>query len=118
MAWTLGLCWARSLRVLRCDGVVPQYQLGGREGGPGDIRALRGWLAERGARPDLDIVAEGETPADDPAVAAAQVVPWADAGCTWWLETRWEMPHDTTDRITQVRQRLTAGPPTVPATGT
>lgn len=66
MAWTLGLCWARSLRVLRCDGVVPQYQLGGREGGPGDIRALRGWLAERGARPDLDIVAEGETPADDP----------------------------------------------------
>ncbi len=117
--WVVG-AWPRPKsmrRVLRCDGVVPQYQLGGRDGEPGDIRALRRWLTERGARPDLDIVAEGETPADDPAAAAGQVIRWAEAGCTWWLETRWDMPHDSTDRMTQVRQRLTAGPPAVPATG-
>jgi hypothetical protein len=24
---------------------------------------------------------------------------WADAGCTWWLETRWELPHDAAERL-------------------
>jgi alkanesulfonate monooxygenase SsuD/methylene tetrahydromethanopterin reductase-like flavin-dependent oxidoreductase (luciferase family) len=51
---------------------------------------------------------------DDPAAARSQVLPWAEAGCTWWLETRWEMPHHTPDRMRQVRQRLAAGPPAVP----
>jgi hypothetical protein len=98
-------------RVLRCDGLVPQFDLGDREGAPDDVRAVRTWLAENGGRSDLDIVAEGETPADDPITAEAQVRPWTEAGCTWWLETRWEMPHHSADRMAQVRQRLTAGPP-------
>jgi len=38
----------------------------------------------------------------------------SEAGCTWWLETRWQMPHHTADRMRQVRQRLAAGPPAVP----
>lgn len=112
--WVVGV-WPRPKsmrRVLRCDGLVPQYDVGDREGRPDDVRALRAWLAERGAKPDLDVVAEGETPADDRAAAAAQVLPWAEAGCTWWLETRWEMPHNAADRMAQVRQRLAAGPPT------
>jgi Luciferase-like monooxygenase len=111
--WVVGV-WPRPKsmrRVLRCDGLVPQYDLGGREGAPDDVAALRRWLGERGGRPDLDIVAEGETPTDDPTAASAQVLPWAKAGCTWWLETRWEMPHHSADRMTQVRRRLTAGPP-------
>ncbi len=115
--WVVGV-WPRPKsmrRVLRCDGLVPQYQVGDREGGPDDVRALRAWLAEHGARPDLDIVAEGETPSDDLAAARAQVLPWADAGCTWWLESRWEMPHHSADRMTQVRQRLAAGPPLPPS---
>jgi len=57
-------------------------------------------------------VADGETPTDDPAGAAAVVGPWAEAGCTWWLETRWEMPHDSEERMRQIRERLAAGPPT------
>jgi hypothetical protein len=57
------------------------------------------------------MVAEGETPADDIAAASARVSPWADAGCTWWLETRWEMPHDSAERMADIRRRLTAGPP-------
>jgi hypothetical protein len=60
------------------------------------------------------MVAEGETPAGDPAAAAAQITPWAEAGCTWWLETRWEMPHDSAVRMREVHERLAAGPP-VPA---
>jgi len=112
--WVVGV-WPRPKsmrRVLRCDGVIPQYNLDGREGGPQDARAMRTWLTERGARPGFDMVAEGETPADDPAAAAAAVTPWAEAGCTWWLETRWEMPHHMPDRMLEVRRRLAAGPPT------
>ena len=55
------------------------------------------------------MVAQGETPADDPGAAVAQVGPWADAGCTWWLETRWGAPAD--DRADEVRRRIAAGPP-------
>lgn len=98
-------------RVLRCDGIIPQYDLGGRDGGPDDVRALRGWLAARGASEDLDVIADGETPAGDPAAATARVSPLAEAGCTWWLETRWEMPHNSADRTTEIRQRISAGPP-------
>jgi len=98
-------------RVLRCDGIIPQYDLGGRDGGPDDVRALRGWLAARGASEDLDVIADGETPAGDPAAATARVSPLAEAGCTWWLETRWEMPHNSADRMTEIRQRISAGPP-------
>jgi alkanesulfonate monooxygenase SsuD/methylene tetrahydromethanopterin reductase-like flavin-dependent oxidoreductase (luciferase family) len=105
-------------RALRCDGIIPQYQLeGGRQAGPDDARAVCAWLAEHGARPGLDVVAEGETPVDDPAAAAAEVAPWAEAGCTWWLETRWGSPDDTPERMGTMRERLAAGPPAIPGTG-
>ncbi|MGH3505068.1 MAG: LLM class flavin-dependent oxidoreductase [Nocardioidaceae bacterium] len=110
--WVIG-AWPRPRsmrRVLRCDGVIPLYQLDGRAEGPDDARAVRTWLAEHGAGPGFDMVVEGETPAGDPAAAAATVGPWAEAGCTWWLETRWEMPHDSAERMAQIRERLTAGP--------
>jgi alkanesulfonate monooxygenase SsuD/methylene tetrahydromethanopterin reductase-like flavin-dependent oxidoreductase (luciferase family) len=115
--WVVGV-WPRPKsmrRVLRCQGIMPQYQLEGRTAGPDDARAVRAWLTEHGAGPGLDIVAEGETPAADKAAAAAQVAPWAAAGCTWWLETRWEMPQDSAERIRAVRERLAAGPPVRPA---
>jgi alkanesulfonate monooxygenase SsuD/methylene tetrahydromethanopterin reductase-like flavin-dependent oxidoreductase (luciferase family) len=111
--WVVGL-WPRPTsmrRVLRCDGIVPQYDVGDREGTPDDIRAMRGWLAEHGARPDLDVIAEGETPADDPHRSTDEVAPWAEAGCTWWLETRWQMPHHASERMAEVRTRLEGGPP-------
>jgi alkanesulfonate monooxygenase SsuD/methylene tetrahydromethanopterin reductase-like flavin-dependent oxidoreductase (luciferase family) len=112
--WVVGV-WPRPKsmrRVLRCDGVVPQYQVGNRDGTPEDAHAIRAWLVEHGARPDLDIVAQGETSTRDPAEAAAQVLAWAGVGCTWWLETRWEMPHHSADRMAEIRDRIRAGPPT------
>jgi alkanesulfonate monooxygenase SsuD/methylene tetrahydromethanopterin reductase-like flavin-dependent oxidoreductase (luciferase family) len=112
--WVVGV-WPRPTsmrRVLRCDGVIPQYQLDGRAAAPGDVRELREWLTGHGAISGLDVISEGETPADDRAAAAATVAPWGAAGCTWWLETRWEMPHDAEERLHQVRERLLAGPPT------
>jgi hypothetical protein len=111
--WVVGV-WPRTKsmrRVLRCDGIIPQYDLDGREPKPSDAREVRDWLIDHGAGAEVDVISEGETPADDHAAAVAAVTPWAEAGCTWWLETRWQMPHDAGERMDQVRARLTAGPP-------
>jgi alkanesulfonate monooxygenase SsuD/methylene tetrahydromethanopterin reductase-like flavin-dependent oxidoreductase (luciferase family) len=111
--WVVGV-WPRPKsmrRVLRCDGIIPQYETDGRDPDPDDARAVRRWLSEHGAGPGFDVVADGETPAEDPAAAAALVRPWADAGCTWWLETRWELPHDSPERMEEIEERLAAGPP-------
>ena len=98
-------------RALRCQGVLPEFIPEGREPGPDDVRALRAWLAARGAPDTMDVIADGETPADDPSGAAAQVQPWSQAGATWWLETRWGMPDTQDDRNRQMTERLAAGPP-------
>ena len=55
--------------------------------------------------------ADGETPGDDQAAAAARVQGWADAGGTWFLETRWGGLDSTDERARQMTDRLAAGPP-------
>lgn len=110
--WVVGV-WPRPKsmnRVLRCDGLVPQYEGVGNDARPEHARAVREWLDHRGGA-GIDLVAEGETPADDKWAAREKVAGWAEAGCTWWLETRWEMPHGDPARARQVRARLGAGPP-------
>jgi alkanesulfonate monooxygenase SsuD/methylene tetrahydromethanopterin reductase-like flavin-dependent oxidoreductase (luciferase family) len=109
--WVVGVWPApKSMRrSLRCDGVIPQYRVEGREQGPQDARAVRAWLTERGAPDTFDVIADGETPADDAATAARTAASWAQAGCTWWLETRWEARD-------QMRERIAAGPPRRPTT--
>ncbi|MBA3851642.1 MAG: LLM class flavin-dependent oxidoreductase, partial [Chloroflexi bacterium] len=99
-------------RAARYDGALPSKQGANGSFGaaltPDDVRELRAWLAAR--RPDgapFDIILEGETPADDPAAAAAYVRPLAEAGATWWLEGLWDAMGDS-DRL---RRRIVAGPP-------
>jgi alkanesulfonate monooxygenase SsuD/methylene tetrahydromethanopterin reductase-like flavin-dependent oxidoreductase (luciferase family) len=111
--WVVG-AWPKPKsmrRAARCDGVVPEYYLEGREDTLDDVRELRAWLAAHGASPEIDVIAEGETSADDRAAAAAQVRPRADAGCTWWLETRWQQSGGGKVRIAEARERILAGPP-------
>jgi alkanesulfonate monooxygenase SsuD/methylene tetrahydromethanopterin reductase-like flavin-dependent oxidoreductase (luciferase family) len=111
--WVVGV-WPRPRsmrRVLRCDGIVPQFDLGGREGGPDDARAALAWLTDHGADPGLDLVIDGETPAGDPAGAAELVASWARAGCTWWLESRWGSDDSLAERIAATTERISAGPP-------
>ena len=88
-------------RAQRCEGVIPAGA-----DTPDAVRAMRAWLG----RPDQDFLAEGETSADA-AEAAETVRPWAEAGCTWWMETRWEMPHHSPERLAEIRSRIEAGPP-------
>jgi alkanesulfonate monooxygenase SsuD/methylene tetrahydromethanopterin reductase-like flavin-dependent oxidoreductase (luciferase family) len=104
--WVVGVWPAQKSmrRTLRCDGVIPQYGDLGYEPSPVEARAVRAWLSEHGAADDFDVIADGETPADDGKAAAATAAAWAEAGCTWWLETRWEARD-------QMRERLVAGPP-------
>jgi alkanesulfonate monooxygenase SsuD/methylene tetrahydromethanopterin reductase-like flavin-dependent oxidoreductase (luciferase family) len=105
--WVVGV-WPKlksMRRVVKCDGIIP-----GHGGGPDAVREMRSWLSAEGAPPGLDVLAEGETPAGSPSEAAAIVAPWADAGCTWWMETRWQTPDDA-DRAALVRERIAAGPP-------
>jgi len=103
--WVVGV-WPRPKsmrRVLRCDGVIPQTTITA-----STIARIRSWLTDHGASPEFDIVIDGETrdaaDVDGPAALA-------DAGATWWIESRWAMPHHTDERMTEVRKRLRAGPP-------
>jgi hypothetical protein len=110
--WVVG-AWPRPKsmeRVLRCDGLLPVVMAEGggfRTTTPDDVRAMIEWLdANGGRRPDFDVVMEGETPASDPAKAREIVAPWRDAGCTWWLEARWNG-----GSAAELRARLEGGPP-------
>jgi alkanesulfonate monooxygenase SsuD/methylene tetrahydromethanopterin reductase-like flavin-dependent oxidoreductase (luciferase family) len=112
--WVVG-AWPRPKsmrRVLRCDGIMPVLSVDGRETplSPEDVRELAAWLAENGAR-SYDIVVEGATSSRDAQASTATVAPWAEAGATWWLDARWDLPHHSEERMEQVRRRLHAGPP-------
>lgn len=102
-------------RVLRCDGLLPCAvgEGGVRPATPDEVQQMSQWLRERGARDDLDVVVEGETSGEDPAAAGVAVDAWAAVGATWWLETRWTLPHNSDERRSQVEQRIAAGPPRV-----
>jgi alkanesulfonate monooxygenase SsuD/methylene tetrahydromethanopterin reductase-like flavin-dependent oxidoreductase (luciferase family) len=111
--WVVG-AWPRPKsmrRVLKCDGLLPLVleDKDWRHATPDDIRAMRSWLADNGARPDLEIIAEGETQPDGS--GPEMVKPLAEAGCSWWLETRWMLEGDHADVQRQVRERIAAGPP-------
>ena len=115
--WLVGP-WQREKsmrRVLRCDGLLPNIvgDKGPRQPTPDEYVAMREWLAEHGARPDIDIIMEGETPADDAEAAADIVGPFRDAGATWWLESRWGGFYDPDKHRAVVQERIAAGPPRV-----
>jgi hypothetical protein len=104
--WVVG-AWPheRSMRrTLRWDGVYAQVE------GIDGIRAVadwaeREWPAATRNRP-WDVVAEGRTPTDDPAAAAATIAGYEAAGATWWIESDWESMS-----VEAVRARIEAGPP-------
>lgn len=101
-------------RVLRCDGLIPALM--GRpfeQPNPAAIREILAWLHANGAREEFDFVSEGQTPADNPSASHDAVAPLAEAGATWWMETRWQTPNYTEEALEGVRQRLRAGPPRV-----
>ncbi len=115
--WVVG-AWPRDKsmqRVLRYDGLLPtKLNADGSlaEVTPADLSAIGAYIAEhRGAdkTTPFDIIWEGETPADDPEKARSLVRPWAEAGATWWMESRWGNP----TRLDESRNRIRQGPPRI-----
>lgn len=108
--WVVG-AWPskRSMnRALRYDGLLAYTTRG--EVASEDIRAMKAYVEEnRALETPFDIVWEGQTPGDDPGQAASMVIPFAEAGATWWIESPWMPPNEPDD----LRRRIEAGPPRV-----
>ena len=99
-------------RVLRYDGLLPSKIRGGDVPAaitPEDIRAMKAYIDEhRSQATPFEIVQEGETPGQDHERTRAIVRPFAEAGATWWTESRWSFPP-----IEDLRRRIQQGPPRI-----
>ncbi|MBV9020204.1 MAG: LLM class flavin-dependent oxidoreductase [Ktedonobacteraceae bacterium] len=112
--WVVGV-WPRMKsmqRALRYDGLLPNKMPDDGEITPADIQAMKTFIArERSSATPFDIVWEGETPGENHGQASDIVRPWAEAGATWWMETRWGTW--SSSREQQVRTRIRQGPPRI-----
>lgn len=104
--WVVGI-WPREKsmrRVLKCDGVIAEKM--NRDGKaeevtPADIRAMKAYMdANRTLTTPFDIVVTGNTAGLDPGQLQEKLLPYAQAGATWWVEGLMEEPDELlTDRI-------------------
>ncbi|HLF75554.1 MAG TPA: LLM class flavin-dependent oxidoreductase [Anaerolineales bacterium] len=109
--WVTGL-WPRKKsmqRVLKCDGVLvekmnPEGQ--SEEVTPADIRAIKAYVdANRILTTPFDIVVGGKTTGLDQAQLQGKLLPWKEAGTTWWIEGLIEEPEE------RAMERIRGGPP-------
>jgi alkanesulfonate monooxygenase SsuD/methylene tetrahydromethanopterin reductase-like flavin-dependent oxidoreductase (luciferase family) len=102
----------RSLRrAIQWDGMLPSVAADPFGGVPADtLREIRTWVeAHRNAEGPFDIVLEGVTDGADEAATRARLAPLAEAGATWWIESRW----DEGETVETLRERIRQGPPRV-----
>jgi alkanesulfonate monooxygenase SsuD/methylene tetrahydromethanopterin reductase-like flavin-dependent oxidoreductase (luciferase family) len=95
-------------RALRYDGLLAAAAGDTPEGSrvtPETIRTMRAYVEAHRATPEpFEIVYEGVTPGEAPGRAAAIVRPFAEAGATWWIESRWSPPNEPADLLRRIRQ--------------
>ncbi len=109
--WVVG-SWPRPksmARAARWDGIVPSLSADPfKPLEPDDMKAIGAWLREhRTGDGPFDVVLEGVSPGDDPDWVESFLRPRAEAGATWWIESRWEAPNDVDTLMARIRQ----GPP-------
>jgi hypothetical protein len=109
--WVPGI-WPRKKsmeRVLKCDGLLPEKrsQSGQMEEiTPADVREMKAYVdANRTLTTPFDIVASGKTAGLDRAQVRDTLLPWMDAGATWWIEGLWGESEE------QVAEHIRRGPP-------
>ena len=109
--WVAGI-WPRKKsmqRVLKCDGVLAEKmsQEGkGEEITPTDIREMKAYVdANRTLTTPFDIVVGGKTAGLDRSQLQDKLLPWIEAGVTWWAEGLWGESEE------QVTERIRRGPP-------
>ncbi|GCE77237.1 luciferase-like protein [Cellulomonas biazotea] len=100
-------------RAVRYDGLVPQLR-GDRAMehlGPAEVAEIAAWVREHreaDAGP-YEIVLQGVLP-EDPAEAQDHTDALAEAGATWFIESRWEGPGSTYDALAaRIRQGVPRG---------
>jgi len=116
--WVVG-AWPRQKsmrRVLRYDGILPNKLLP--DGThttirPDDIRQVSAWIeAHREKDTPFDIIVEGVTSSKNKNHIKKEVLPWVDAGATWWIEALWSQSGVEQDLHT-IQNRIKEGPPVI-----
>ena len=95
-------------RAATWDGILPSLSAKFAQPTPADLKEIRTWMDDHRSndRP-YDVILEGVSPGNHPAWTEETLRPLAEAGATWWIESRWEAPNDVETLIARVRQ----GPP-------
>ncbi len=114
--WCAGV-WPRPKsmqRVLRCDGIiVEKLNAAGEpeEVTPEDIRQIEAYVREeRSMTTPFDIVTIGKSGGLNEQQVEDKLMPWIEAGITWWIEGMWEETEEAT------LQRIRQGSPDVNTT--
>ncbi len=105
-------------RAARWDGVVPlsaNVPFGGRLT-PEQVREVVTYVAAHRPRDvPFEVVVGGHTTGTDPSADAAVVLPFREAGATWWLEDVSPWPFGWTGKgswpVEAMRERIRSGPP-------
>ena len=111
--WCVG-AWPRTKsmkRVLKCDGLLPlKMNASGKfeELKPADVHAIKTYVdANRTLTTPFEIVVEGKTTGLERPQVRDKVMPWVEAGATWWIEGMWG------DTEAQVNARIDQEPPSL-----
>jgi alkanesulfonate monooxygenase SsuD/methylene tetrahydromethanopterin reductase-like flavin-dependent oxidoreductase (luciferase family) len=113
--WTVAAWpYPRSLaRAARWDGaIVSDMSTGAKdvELSPAAVASVGRWVAEHRTSPTpFEIITEGVTSGVDHDADRAKLEPLAEAGATWFIESRW----DDTESADTLRERIRNGPPRV-----
>lgn len=110
--WNVG-AWPREKsmrRTIAWDGIIPMNA----EDAfapitPKMLREIMAWVREhREAESPFDVVIEGVTDGADEGATRDRIAPLAEAGATWWIESRWDQDRDTPEVLLE---RIRQGPP-------
>jgi hypothetical protein len=108
--WAVGM-WPKEKsmrRVLKCDGLIPEKA--GGEGTPAeitaeDIHAMRAYVqANQELHTPFDIIMQGNTVDHSRQQVQDKVLPFAEAGATWWIEALYGVAEE------KAVERLREGP--------
>jgi alkanesulfonate monooxygenase SsuD/methylene tetrahydromethanopterin reductase-like flavin-dependent oxidoreductase (luciferase family) len=115
--WVVG-AWPRKAsvrRALRYDGLLAARMTEDSrfvDVTPEDVREIKAFAGDyRATDAPIDIIVEGITPGNDAVKAEEILVPLAQAGVTWWIESMWDVPGG----MSAVRERIEQGPPRIEA---
>jgi hypothetical protein len=104
-------------RAARWDGLLPQVSRDGERGKPDledfsdVVRRVQSLRSDAGlAWEGYDVVVEADSSGEFVQLEPAEPQAWADAGATWWVESWWGLSPDQAG-LTEMRRRISAGPP-------